>query len=205
VDEHAVVRECVKRMVECEPDMMVIAEAGSEREALERAKNLCPGIVLMDVAIGQLTVAEMTRELAARCPGTKLLVFTENENRATIRDLFDAGISGYLLKRSPAEKLACAIRMIASGGMYFDASLAEVVKEPQRSRNELSDVERDVMRYIAEGYILKEIAEKLDLSVKTVEGHKRRCMLKLRFRSRVDIIRYATRCGWVGVVGSPPQ
>ena len=204
-DDHAVVREGLKRLIEAQPDMKVVGEAADGREAVDKAMRLCPEIAVIDVSMGELNGAEATRLLLQACPGAKVLALTVHEDKSYLRELLDAGASGYVLKRAAADELVRAIRAVASGGVYVDPRVAgkllRTFAEPHASpgnRNaDLSERETAVMRLIAQGYTNKEIAAQLGVSVKTVETYKARSMEKLGLRSRVDIVRLATERGWL--------
>jgi DNA-binding NarL/FixJ family response regulator len=208
-DDHAVVREGLKRLIEAQPDLKVIGEASDGREAVEKAINLSPEIAVMDVSMGEINGAEATRRVRAMCPRTKVLALTVHEDKSYLRELLDAGASGYVLKRAAADELVRAIRAVATGGIYVDPRVAgkllrTFTEAPNASPNstaDLSERESAVMRLIAQGYTNKEIAAQLGVSVKTVETYKARSMEKLGLRSRVDIVRIGTERGWLPAPG----
>ena len=151
-------------------------------------------------------IARATQRLAAECPEIRVLALTFYEDEEYLRQLLQAGAAGYLLKRAAAEELTLAIRTVAAGGVYLDPSLAGKVvggyigkpaPDGEARRPDLSDREAEVLRLIAWGYSNKEIAAQLHISVKTVETYKTRLMEKLEFRSRVDLVRYALKQGWL--------
>lgn len=203
-DDHVVVREGLKRLIECEPDMEIVGEASDGGDAIVQASQLCPDIAIVDVSMGEINGAEAARRLREVCPKTKVLALTVHEDKSYLRELLDAGASGYVLKRAAGDELIGAIRSVASGGVYVDpriaAKLVSTFVEPRsgaRPTLELSHRETAVLRLIAEGYTNKEIASQLGLSVKTVETYKSRSMEKLGLRSRVDIVRTAGERGWL--------
>jgi two-component system, NarL family, response regulator NreC len=204
-DDHAVVREGLKRLIDTEPDMKVIAAASDGAEALEKAVRLCPDVAVIDVSMPKLNGADATRRLRKECPSTKVLALTVHEDTSYLRALLDAGASGYVLKRAAADELINAIRAVAIGGVYVDPRVAGKLVNPfalpktplVNNVTNLSERELSVLRYIAQGYTNKEIANQLGLSVKTVETYKARSMEKLGLRSRVDIVRTATDHGWL--------
>lgn len=204
-DDHAVVREGLKRLIEAQPDMKVIGEAADGREAVDKAVRLCPEVAVMDVSMGEVNGVEATRRVSALCPSTKILALTVHEDKSYLRELLDAGAVGYVLKRAAAEELVRAIRAVAAGGIYVDPRVAGKLLrsfvEPKTmlpdSMADLSERETAVMRLIAQGYTNKEIAAQLGVSVKTVETYKSRSMDKLGLRSRVDIVRIGTERGWL--------
>ena len=204
-DDHAVVREGLKRLIEAQPDMKVIGEAADGREAVEQAVRLAPEVAVMDVSMGEANGVEATRRVRALCPNTKVLALTVHEDKSYLRELLDAGAAGYVLKRAAGDELVRAIRAVATGGIYVDPRVAgkllRTFVEPQISRPDatadLSERETAVMQLIARGYTNKEIAAQLGVSVKTVETYKARSMEKLGLRSRVDIVRIAAERGWL--------
>lgn len=205
-DDHTVLREGLKMLIDEQPDMQVIGEAGGGRDAWLQAKRLKPDVVVMDVSMPDMTGAQATMRLRQECPEIKVLALTAYEDQGYLRQLLQAGASGYVLKRTAAEELIRAIRVVAAGGMYLDPALAGKVTDrfigKQSSRgtsqgSDLSDRETEVLRLIALGHSNKEIATSLDISVKTVETYKTRLMEKLDLHSRADIVRYALRQGWL--------
>jgi DNA-binding NarL/FixJ family response regulator len=207
-DDHAVVREGLKRLIDAESDMQVIGEAADGAEAIDKAMRLCPDVAVVDVSMGSVNGAEATRRIRTVCPGTRVLALTVHEDTSYLRELLDAGAAGYILKRAAADELIRAVRAVASGGVYVDPRIAgKLVNSfaPAKSvaasaMSELSERETAVLRFIAQGYTNKEIAAQLGLSVKTVETYKARSMEKLGLRSRVDIVRTATERGWLTAV-----
>ena len=205
-DDHAVVRAGLKTLVNAQPDMEVIGEASDGVSAWQQARDCQPHVVIMDVSMPELNGAEATAQLKAVCPDVKVLALSVHEDTGYLRKLLEAGASGYVLKRSAADALIQAIRLVAAGGIFLDPLLAGKVVgnlvgasaapgEPANAA--LSERETDVVRLIAQGYSNKEIATQLNLSVKTVETYKARAMEKLGLDSRVEIVRYALRQGWL--------
>jgi DNA-binding NarL/FixJ family response regulator len=207
-DDHAIVREGLKRLIDAEGDMHVIGEASDGSEAIEKAIQLCPDVAVVDVSMGRVNGAEATRKIRAVCPNTRVLALTVHEDTSYLRELLDAGAAGYVLKRAAADELIRAIRAVASGGVYVDPRIAAKLvntfspakTSAPTAMAELSERETAVLRFIAQGYTNKEIASQLGLSVKTVETYKARSMEKLGLRSRVDIVRTATERGWLTAV-----
>ena len=204
-DDHAVVREGLKRLIESQPDMHVVGEAADGAEAVEKVAELRPDIVVMDVSMVPVGGAQATRELRRLCPSTKVLALTVHEDRSYVHELLEAGASGYALKRAAGDELIGAIRAIAASGVYVDSrvagklfgGIAQSRPAPLNVKGELSERETEVMRLIAQGFTNKEISAQLGVSVKTVETYKARSMEKLGLRSRVDIVRLATARGWL--------
>ena len=205
-DDHAVVREGLKALVNGQAGMEVVGEAADGQAALEGATALCPDVVVMDISMPGLSGAKATGQLKEACPGVKVLALTAHEDRSYLRQLLQAGAVGYVLKRSAAEALVHAIRTVADGGVYLDPALAGQVASAFVGKRgatdaapeaELSEREEEVVRLIAQGYSNKEIAARLALSVKTVETYKARSLEKLGLRGRTDLVRYALQRGWL--------
>jgi DNA-binding NarL/FixJ family response regulator len=205
-DDHAIVREGLKSLINSQPGMEVIGEAADGTTAVSLAAELDPDVVVMDVSMPGLTGAQATAQLRGVRPDRKVLILTVHEDRGYLRLLLEAGVAGYVLKRVAAAELIQAIQAVADGGTYLDPSLAGSVVDTyvrpatELPTAELSERETEVVRLIALGYSNKEIAGQLRVSVKTVETYKTRSMEKLHIRSRVDIVRYAARRGWLETV-----
>jgi DNA-binding NarL/FixJ family response regulator len=207
-DDHAIVREGLKALINSQPDMEVIGEVVDGAQALRLADELDPDVAVVDVSMPEMGGAQVTERLRAARPDRKILILTIHEDKSYLRALLAAGAAGYVLKRAAAAELVQAIRAVAGGGTYIDPSLAGGVVEdfvhPEPATEgtplDLSERESEVLRLIAQGYSNKEIASRLKLSVKTVETYKSRSMEKLGARSRVDIVRYAARRGWLETV-----
>lgn len=204
VDDHSVVREGIKRLIDGQPDLEIVGEVDDGVQAVEQANVLQPDLVLMDVSMPHLNGIEATRLLKTTTPRLHILVLTVHEDHGYVREFLRAGASGYLLKRASTEELLRAIRAVAAGQIYVDPRIATTLVNslvrphatPPSSGAELSDREVEVLRLVALGYANKEIAAQLDLSVKTIETYKARSMEKLGLKSRVDIVRLGTERGW---------
>ena len=205
-DDHAVVREGLKALVNAQPDMRVVGEAADGEAAWRAAKELLPDVLVIDLSMPVMGGADATERVRRDCPSVKVLALTVHEEQLYLTQLLRAGASGYVLKRAAALELVRAVRSVASGGTYVDPSLtgalvagyldAEHAAE-QPEHDALSAREREVLLRIARGFSNKEIAAELGLSVKTVETYKARMAEKLGLRSRVDIVRYAAQRGWL--------
>jgi DNA-binding NarL/FixJ family response regulator len=205
-DDHAVVREGLKALINAHPDMEVVGEAGDGRTACDRAAELRPDVVVMDVSMPDMNGVQATRELHVLAPAIRVVALTVHEDRSFVQQLLAAGASGYVLKRAAAEELVHAIRVVARGEVYLDPVVAaSLVQQLARRRRtgvtagveDLSDREAEVLRLIAQGHSNKEIAARLELSVKTVETYKARSMEKLSLTGRADIVRLALEKGWL--------
>lgn len=205
-EDHETVREGLKLIVNAAPDMEVIAEVGDGVAAVARAQELLPDIVLMDVSMPRLNGLKAAEKLKSCCPDVKIITLTRHKDDGYLQQLLRAGVSGYVLKQSPPAELLHAIRSVAKGGKYLDPGVAGTVMGnysrggPSSSalpKGEISDRETEVLRLIAWGHSNKEIAARLDISIKTVEVHKANAMKKLNMRSRIDIVRYAVLRDWL--------
>ena len=205
-DDHAIVREGLRALIDRQPDMEVVGEAGDGRAAIEVTERLHPDVVVLDLSMPVLNGSRAAKELIWRNPGLKILALTVHEERSYLRELLEAGASGYLLKRAAAEELVNAIRRVAEGSVYVDGHLIPDVldrsvrtpgREGKGEGRPLTPREEEVIRQIAKGYSNKEIASQLSVSVKTVETHKARATEKLDIHNRAGIVRYAMQQGWM--------
>ena len=205
-EDHRTVREGVRLLLGAQPDMEVVGEAGDGRAALRLAKELEPDLVLMDVSMPELNGLRATELLLEQCPRMRVLALTRHTDKAYMQQLLQAGAAGYVLKLSDPDVLLQAVRAVAAGGNYLDPAITGKALSGYFGRKaggesvaevNLSDRETEVLRLIALGYSNKEIASRLDLSVKTVEAHKANAMRKLDMHSRIDIVRYAMLRGWL--------
>ena len=205
-DDHGVLREGLRALLADHPGIEVVGEAADGARAVEGAAALEPDVVVRDVAMPGLNGAKATERLKKACPAVKVLALSAHEDRAYLRQLLEAGASGYVLKRAAAGELVQAIRTVAGGGVYLDPTLAAHVAggfvsaaaaRKALAGTEPSDREEEVVRRIAEGFSNKQIAAQLSLSVKTVETYKARSLEKLGLRDRIDLVRYARQQGWL--------
>lgn len=203
-DDHAIVREGLKRLIEAQAGMIVAGEAGDGTAAVRLAVELQPDIAVVDISMGDVNGVRVTREIRQLCPATRVIALTVHEDRSYVHELLEAGASGYVLKRAAADELLRALGAVASGGIYVDPRVAgkllPVAHAPRSRPDSLADLsarETEVMRLIARGFTNKEISAQLGVSVKTIETYKARSMDKLGLRSRVDIVRLATERGWL--------
>ncbi|MFL6277841.1 MAG: response regulator [Blastocatellia bacterium] len=204
-EDHETIREGIKLLINGQPDMDVIGEAGDGLLAVQRTQTLLPDLVLMDVSMPGITGFQATEQLNQTCPQVKVLALTRHRDKAYLQQLVRAGADGYVLKQSPAEELLRAIRTVAAGGQYLDTALTGKVlagyagEHPSRDDRQpwISRREEEVLKLIAWGHSNKEIAAKLDISVKTVEAHRANAMRKLDLHSRIDIVRFALLRGWL--------
>jgi len=203
-DDHETVREGLRMILNAQPDMQVVATAGDGTEAISQCEKITPDVVIMDISMPGMNGLAATQQLNEKCPDTKVLTLTRHEDTGYLQQLMRAGAAGYVLKQSRPAELLHAIRAVATGGKYLDASMtAPVIGSYTKTTpnieptTPLSPRETEVLRLIAWGNTNKEIAARLDLSVKTVEAHKANGMRKLGMRGRIDIVRYALLQGWL--------
>ncbi len=205
-EDHQTVREGIKLLVNAQSDMEVVGEAGDGESAIKEVVKLRPDLVLMDISMPTVNGLKATKKLRSACPDIKILTLTRHTDDGYLRQLIGAGANGYVLKQSAPTELINAIRTIRDGNAYIDASLQRKViggyvnkTESLRGEGagELTERESEVLRLISFGYSNKEIAGRLDLSVKTIEAHKSNAMRKLGISSRIDIVRYAILRDWL--------
>ena len=204
VDDHVVVREGLRSLLDSDGRFDIVGEAADGQTAVSAATTLNPDVVVLDVSLPGMNGAQLARRLKENLPHVKTLALTVHEEGGYLRSLMDAGASGYVLKRSAASELLKAIQVVGEGGTYLDSTLAGQVVNGGGHRRAargpstlLSEREREVVRYVAHGYSNKEIAQKLDVSVKTVETYRYRATDKLGLQSRADLVRYAIDQGWL--------
>jgi DNA-binding NarL/FixJ family response regulator len=211
-DDHKVVRDGLRLLIDGQPDMRVVGEAGNGKEALQQARDLKPDVVVMDLSMPELNGLQATERLRAERPGVKVVALTVHEDPSYLLQLCKAGAVGYVLKRSAGDDLIHAIRTVAGGGLHFDPTLASRAltgrpgdtpsKEGPHPGN-LSEREKEVLILLAWGHSNKEIAGNLGLSTKTVETYRVRISEKLGLRSRTNIVQYALRQGWLNETSAP--
>ena len=215
-DDHAVLLDSLKFLISGQPGMEVVGEAADGEAACRLARELCPDVVVMDLAMPRLDGVRATEQLLRDCPAVRVLALTMYEERGFLKRVMQAGASGYVLKRSAAEELIRAIRAVATGGVYVDPALAgkllgarapDAAARPEGPESGgahssagdrgLSAREAEVLRLIARGHGTKEIAAELGVGGKSVETYRARSMEKLGLRSRADIVRFALQQGWL--------
>jgi two-component system response regulator NreC len=198
-DDHTLFREGLKALLQNEAGVDVIGEAENGREAIEKVKQLQPEVVLMDISMPHLNGFEATQRIVQSHKNVHVLVLTMYDEDDLIIRCLEAGASGYVLKDAPAKQLVYAIREARRGGKYLSPSVVnKVVSQylqtsvrPKDNYDLLSDRERDVLRMLAEGHSVKEIAYRWKLSVKTVEAHKYNMMRKVEVHDRTELVKYA--------------
>ena len=208
VDDHTVLRDTLRLLLEMNGEVEVIGEASDGRQAIDMAEQLKPDVVLMDTAMPGLNGIEATAVIRKRLPKVRVLVLSGYGHEDQVRAALRAGASGYVLKSSSADELLLAIKTVSQSNTYLSQSLAEgdrlrtylMSNDAKNSREAtLSAREREVLQLIAEGYTNRAIAERLFISVKTVEAHKEHIVQKLGVRGSAELIRYAIRKGLIFV------
>ena len=205
-DDHAVLREGLKMLVNSQPDMECVGEASDGRSAVRGVIELQPDVAVLDVSMPELNGLQATARIKKCCPDAKVLTLTRHTDDGYLQQLLKAGVNGYVLKQSASGVLLNAIRAVAAGQTFLDPAItskvvgsyvAKSAGKGVKPQSEPSERETEVLRMIAWGHSNKEIAARLDLSVKTVEVHKANAMRKLGMTSRIDIVRYAILQGWL--------
>jgi two-component system response regulator NreC len=204
-EDHQTVREGIKLLVNAQADMEVVGEVGDGGSAVREVQKLLPDVIVMDISMPELNGLKATKKLKQICPDVKVLTLTRHTDNAYLQQLIEAGASGYVLKQSAPTELIRAIRSIAGGNSYLDPALTNKLFGGYASRTvlrgdrkgDLTERESETLRLIAWGYSNKEIAARMNVSVKTVEAHKANAMRKMDMRSRIDIVRYAILQGWL--------
>ncbi|MEX2264475.1 MAG: response regulator transcription factor [Bryobacteraceae bacterium] len=201
-DDHSMVREGFRLILDSEPDLEVVAEAGDGKEAVALAQQLQPDIVVMDVTMPELNGIEATRRICDVAPRARVLALSMHRDAVYVREILKAGAKGYVLKASPRISMLEAIRSVARGEGYLSPAVSESVLSDYRHHvtnpiDRLTSREREVLQLVAEGKTNKEIATLLTLSVYTVEAHRSRIMEKLNLQSSGEVVRFAIRNGLI--------
>lgn len=198
-DDHPILRSGLRALIEAQPDMQVVGESRDGEAAVEDTASLVPDVVVMDLSMPKLAGTEAIERIRSSCPEVKIIVLTAHEDRAHAQLAMAAGAAGYIVKRSAADDLVRGIRAVAGGGTYLDPSVAgELVTRGSSTRtSDLSEREAEVLRLIAEGHAMKEMALQLQVSARTLETYRARAMEKLGLKGRADIVRYAVQRGWL--------
>ncbi len=208
VDDHTVVRQGIRSLLEFQDDLEVVGEASGGGEAITKASELGPDVILMDLAMPGTNGAEATRQIKAEHPDIQVLALSMHGTDDYVLRVLEAGASGYILKEADAAELSWAIRVVHTGGVYIDPSLTRMLIERYFNRAETGDArtthrnltnrERGVLALIGEGLTNEEIAGKLGLSPHTVQTHRSNIMEKLGLHNRAQLVTYAARVGLIG-------
>ena len=203
VDDHTVVRQGLRRILESDEEIEIVGEAGDGRTAIDLVQKLRPHVVVMDVAMPELNGIEATRQIVKRIEGAKVLVLSMHGDDVYVRQALKAGARGYLLKDSEDLDLIKAVKAIRAGGSFFSPPVSKVVLsgylgdkdggDAEDGVARLTDREREVLQLIAEGKTNKEVAHALSVSVNTVETHRKHIMEKLDLHNTAELVRFAIR------------
>ena len=201
VDDHAVVRSGLRKVLESESDIEVVGEAGDAKHGVFETRAQKPDVILMDVVMPGKSGIEATPEVLHDCPTAKVLILSMQDDPNYVRQAFAAGAAGYILKEAADTDVVAAVREVANGGNYVHPTLgarmvaAEAAERKRAEQDPLSDRERDVLRLLALGHTNQEISDKLYISVRTAETHRAHIMQKLRISTRAELVRYALEHG----------
>lgn len=201
VDDHAILRDGIRSLLERQADIQVVGEGSNGLEALAQVSLLKPDIVLMDVAMPEMNGLEATRKIKESFPDIRIIILTQHDSREYIAPLLQAGASGYLLKRSGGREVVTAIRQVYEHGAFLESSVArQMLNEYRKPAEEeaegvpyLTEREREVLRLVVEGKSNKEIALLLSISPKTVSVHRSNIMMKFDVHNSFELIRYVTK------------
>lgn len=206
-DDHPIVLSGLRNLITAQSDFELVGDASSGMAALRLVRETRPDVAVVDISMPELNGILLARRLSDEMPGVRVMVLTLHEDRAYLKQALDAGVRGYVLKRSAAENLIHAIRAVMVGGLYVDPAIANRVFDavPQRGARQpgninipdLTERETEVLKLVALGFTSKEIARRLDVGVKSVETYKARGTEKLGLKSRAELVRYAAAQGWL--------
>jgi len=206
-DDHPIVLDGLRNLIRAEPDFELVGEAASGLGALKIIREQRPDVAVLDISMPELNGIVLSRRLAGEMPALRLLILTLHEDRAYLNQALEAGVRGYVLKRSAVENLVQAIRAVLVGGLYIDPAIVGRVFESKQVNKRLAarkgvapaltDREADVLKMAALGFTNKEIASRLDVGVKSIETYKARGLEKLGLKTRAELVRYASGQGWL--------
>jgi len=208
VDDHPILRQGLRQTLSQQPDLVLSGEASTGQAALQMVKELSPNLIIMDIHLPDINGIELSSQILAWFPNIKIIIFSADANRTLVDQALKIGVCGYLLKEGIADELIRAIHQVIEGRLYLCPHFASAVIGDYKNslisgstanKSILTERDKIVLRYIAEGLQTKEIAAQLNLSVKAVEKTRSRLMRKLKYRSVAELIRYAVREGMVEV------
>ena len=202
-DDHRIMREGLRALLEKQPDIEVLAEAENGRTTVELSRELKPNVVIIDIAMPDLNGIEATRQILAESPGVKVIALSMHSDRKFVREMLSAGASGYMLKDSAFEELGKALHAVINNQTYLSLGIADVVVKDYMGNIVAKDSaslvltkrEREVLQLFAEGKTTKQIASILFVSIKTIETHRKKIMYKLGLDSVAELTKYAIREG----------
>jgi two-component system response regulator NreC len=203
-DDHAVLRQGVRMLIDSEPDMHVVGESGNGRGLVDRLREAQPDVVVLDISLPDINGIRVAAEVRAAFPHMKIVALTRHAEKAYVQQMLQAGATGYVLKQTAADVLIAAIRAVAGGDTYLDRAVAGKLIESfggaraaANGTDALTPREREIVTMVAYGHTNKEIANALGIAVKTVETHKTNIMQKLELTSRAELVRFALTQGWL--------
>ncbi len=209
VDDHAIVRDGICSLLALAGDMEVVGEAANGMEGLEKVGELLPDVVLMDIAMPVMGGLEAIRRIRKEFAGIKILALTQYDDKEHVFPAIQAGATGFVSKTAASSELAHGIRAVSAGESYLSPSIARLFVEDYQSvalteanndpYEQLTDREREMLKLVVEGYKTRQIAELLNITPKTVEGHKTSLMKKLGIHSNLDLVKYALRRGIISI------
>jgi len=207
VDDHALVREGIRALLELQNDIDVVGEASDGREAVQKVQALTPDVVVMDISMPSMGGIEATRQIVKENPSARVVILSRHDNLSYARFLLQAGASGYVPKKAVSAELAAAIRAVYAGEVFLHPSIAKAIAQDylQLVQSEhktdayerLTEREKEILQLLAEGYSSRQIAERLYLTVKTVLNHRKNIMEKLGVDNAAQLIKYAIKIGLV--------
>ena len=205
VDDHAIMRDGISALINLQDDIEIVGEASEGKEAIEKARELVPDVVIMDISMPEMDGLEATRRIKKKNPSVKVLVLTQHDNREYILSTIKSGSDGYLPKRALGSELVAAIRAIHQGHSFLYPTAAGILLEDYRRQVEkepydrLTEREREVFRLIADGHTSREIADMLFISLKTIHNHRAKIMKKLNIHNKSELIKYAILKGLITI------
>jgi two-component system nitrate/nitrite response regulator NarL len=199
VDDHQLVRDGLRARLGDVPEISIVGEAGNAQDALKLAESLHPNLILVDVRLPDLSGIELTARLVDLVPDTRVMILSMYDNREYVLNAVRAGACGYVLKDAPSGEIIAAIKAVAGGGSYFSSAVATALLGVGDSSALLTDREREVLILLAKGDNNKNIAIKLDVSVRTIEAHRLNLRRKLNIDTPAGITKYAIEQGWIKI------
>jgi DNA-binding NarL/FixJ family response regulator len=204
-DDHEIVRRGLRALLDGRPEWAVVGEAETGREAVEMAREVSPDVAILDIGMPELNGFEATRQILKAAPQTEVLILTMHESEQIVREVLDAGARGYVLKSDAGRDLVAAVEALCQHRTFFSSKIADMLlhaylrpsqrgsSDPEPARGRLTAREREIVQLLAEGKSNKEVAQALNISIKTAETHRTNIMNKLDLRSITALVRYAVR------------